>query len=163
MPPKGAVAKVLPPGATYTCRINVRIVRVLRKIGNPPGACGYNGPTISPIWRPNSKKQRKPELADRYMAILAQRSTYIGNYKVLQPTRIHEAPDKHSMGGKNLVLLVFEWQDSVECCCRSSERQMATVASGYFLICLIKISVGFVFGSASVQTVGRTPSLGLLL
>ena len=27
---------------------------------------------------------------------------------------------------------------------------------------LVKLSVGFVFGSASTQTAGRTPSLGLL-
>ena len=38
---------------------------------------------------------------------------------------------------------------------------MAAVASEYFLICLVKLSVGFVFGSASVQTAGRM-SLGLL-
>ena len=62
---------------------------------------------------------------------------------------------------KNLVLL-FEWQGSVKCCCHSSEGQMAAVASGYFLICLVKLSVGFFFGSASVQMAGRTPSLGFL-
>ena len=39
---------------------------------------------------------------------------------------------------------------------------MAAVASRYFLICLVKLSVGFVFRSASVQTAGRTLSLGLL-
>ena len=39
---------------------------------------------------------------------------------------------------------------------------MAAVASGYFLICLVKLSVGFVFRSASEQTAGRTPSLGFL-
>ena len=39
---------------------------------------------------------------------------------------------------------------------------MAAVASGYFLICLVKFSVGFIFGSASVETAGRTLSLGLL-
>ena len=39
---------------------------------------------------------------------------------------------------------------------------MAAVASGYFLICPVKLSVGFVFGSALVRTAGRTPSLGLL-
>ena len=65
------------------------------------------------------------------------------------------------MCGKSLVLL-FEWQGSVECCCRSREGQTAAVASGYFIICLVKLSVGFVFGSASVQTAGKTPSLGLL-
>ena len=39
----------------------------------------------------------------------------------------HEELEKRSMGGKSFVLL-FEWQRSVECCCRSSESQMATVA-----------------------------------
>ena len=39
---------------------------------------------------------------------------------------------------------------------------MAAVARGYFLIYLVKLSVGFVFGSASVQTAGKTPSQGLL-
>ena len=39
---------------------------------------------------------------------------------------------------------------------------MAAVASRYFLIGLLKLSVGSVFGSASVQPAGRTPSLGLL-
>ena len=34
---------------------------------------------------------------------------------------------------------------------------MTAVASGYFLICLVELAVGFVFGSASVQTAGRTP------
>ena len=37
---------------------------------------------------------------------------------------------------------------------------MAAIASGYFLICLVKLSIGFVFRSASVQTAGKTPSLG---
>ena len=74
----------------------------------------------------------------------------------------HKAPEKHSMGGKNLAVLLFEWQGLVECCCHSSESLKAAVASRYFLICLVKLSVGFVFGSASVQTAGRTPSLGLL-
>ena len=39
---------------------------------------------------------------------------------------------------------------------------MAAVASRYFLICLIKLSLGFVFGSAQVQPAGRTPSLALI-
>ena len=106
------------------------------------------------------KVKRTKELADRYTAVLAQNSTYTDNYKALQPTRTMKRLT-HSMGGKNPVLL-FEWQGSMECCCRLSESQMAAVASGYFLICLVKLSVGFVFGSASVQTAGRTPSLGLL-
>ena len=34
------------------------------------------------------KNQKKPEkLVDRYMAILAQKSRYMGNYEVLQHTR----------------------------------------------------------------------------
>ena len=33
---------------------------------------------------------------------------------------------------------------------------MAAVVSGYFLICLVKLSVGFPFGSASVQTAGSS-------
>ena len=38
---------------------------------------------------------------------------------------------------------------------------MAVVAGGYFLICLLKLSVGFVFRSASVQPAGRAPSVVL--
>ena len=84
---------------------------------------------------PKFKKAKKTrELADRYTVVLAQRSTYTGNYKALQPTRTMKRLT-NSMGGKNLVLL-FEWQGSVESCCRSSESQMAAVASGYFLTVL---------------------------
>ena len=103
------------------------------------------------------KAKKTRELADRYTAVLAQRSTYTGNYKALQPTRTMKRLT-------NIVwaVLVFEWQASVECCFRSNESQMAAVASRYLLICLVKLSVGFVFGSASVQKAGRTPSLGLL-
>ena len=78
---------------------------------------------------PKFKKAKKTrELADRYTAVLAQRSTYTGQLQGAPTYSHHEAPDKHSMGGKNLVLL-FEWQGSVEWCCRSSESQMAAVAS----------------------------------
>ena len=71
---------------------SLTLVRPHWKIGNRPGACRYKrgvaGPTIGPIWRPNSKKAKKTrELADRYTVVLAQRSTYTGNYKALQPTR----------------------------------------------------------------------------
>ena len=81
---------------------------------------------------PKFKKAKKTrELVDRYMVVLARKSTYTGNYKVLQHTRTMKRLT-NSMGGKNLVLL-FEWQGLVECCCRSSDSQMAAVASGYFL------------------------------
>ena len=40
---------------------------------------------------------------------------------------------------------------------------MAAVASEYFVICLMKPLVGYVFGSASVQPAGRMPLLVLLL
>ena len=106
------------------------------------------------------KKQRKPVSGSLHGRFSAKKHVY-GQLQGA-PTHSHrEAPEKHSMGGKNLVLL-FEWQGLVECCCCSSESQMAAVASRYFLICLVELSVGFVFGSASVQTAGRTPSLGLL-
>ena len=39
---------------------------------------------------------------------------------------------------------------------------MAAVASRYFLICSLKLSAGFVFGSASVQPAGGKPLLALL-
>ena len=57
---------------------------------------------------PKFKRAKKTrELADRYTVVLAQRSTYTGNYKALQPHSHDEAFDKHSMGGKNLVLGSF--------------------------------------------------------
>ena len=41
-----------------------------------------------PNMAPKFKKAKKTrELADRYTVVLAQRSTYTGNYKALQPTR----------------------------------------------------------------------------
>ena len=50
----------------------------------------------------------------------------------------NEALDKHSMGGKDPVFCYLNGSvcRSVECCCRSSESQMAAVASGYFLTVL---------------------------
>ena len=60
---------------------------------------------------------------------------------------------------KNTLVLLFEWQGSVKCCCLSSESQVAAVASGYFLICLLKLSVGFL---PQYSRLGGTPSLELL-
>ena len=85
---------------------------------------------------PKFKKAKKTrELADRYTVVLAQRSTYTGNYKALQPTRTMKRL-KNTVWAVKTSCYVFEWQGSVECCCRSSESQMAAVASGYFLTVL---------------------------
>ena len=81
-------------------------------------------PNNKPNMAPKFKKAKKTrEFVDCYTAILVQRSTYV--YWQLRGAATHshrEVLDKHSMGGKNLVLL-FECQRSAECCCRSSESQ----------------------------------------
>ena len=49
------------------------------------GGCRANN---RPNMAPKFKKEKKTrELADRYTVVLAQRSTYTGNYKALQPPR----------------------------------------------------------------------------
>ena len=97
-------------------------------------ACEYKRgvaePRNLPIWRPNSNNKKTREIGGPLHCRFSAKKQLYGQLRGAATHSHYEALDKHSMGGKDpICYLNGSVCRSVECCCCSSESQMAVDTS----------------------------------